>query len=162
MAIGKDTLNKYIEEADEVFGQVRRVYNGMSLQDDMYTRTNKLFDRCKELLQYLYDGANTEDTVVVSSKLQALKRSVDLWKRKLPEDYVEPEVSIEQAIVSVEGSNKSDGLQCIVAAQQSIRNGITKLCSGHPVIKHLQEMKRLEAVSKDLNDIMKDIIKLEL
>lgn len=162
MSIGKDTLSKYIDEADDAYGQVRRIYNGMQVSDEMYGRTNKLFDRCKEFLEYLYNDASVEDTVVVSSKLQALKRSVDLWKKKLPEDYVEPEVYIPAMVVEIEGSNKSEGLQCIADAQQRIRDGITKLCSGHPVIKHLQEMKRLEAISKELNDVMKDIIKLEL
>lgn len=162
MSIGKDTLSRYIEDADDAYRQVIRIYNGMLVTDEMYGRTSKLFDRCKEFLQYLYDDASVEDTVVVSSKLQALKRSVDLWKKKLPEDYVEPEIYIPTMAVIVDESNKSDGLQCIANAQQRIRDGITKLCSGHPVIKHLQEMKKLEAISKELNDVMKDIIKLEL
>jgi hypothetical protein len=164
------TLNNYRERVNAMMRAVTSVFNGMNRQDDRFERTNKVFNRCLEMSNFLHGDEIKGDTIEISSRLQALERTVQKWQNNLPEDdavVAEKANDLEAIILAVpipegeRGSVKQRGIMKMKDAQQALMDAHQIFCSENKVVRYLSEVKNLEDYSRGLNPILQGIIKVD-
>lgn len=174
-----ETLNLYRDRLDRARREMATYMNGMSIEDPMVGRSNKVFEIGKDIADILYGDGIRPDTVELSNKLKSFEKSVKRLMGRLaedadvqvedlpidmpddmPDDIVAGGVMYQRAYAAPK--DKTYAASLINQAQAHLMEAHQIFCSGHKALRYLPELKALEDMSKSLNLISRDISRLDL
>lgn len=170
-----ETLNNYRDRLNRCQAVIHSALNGMKQEDSRYDTTMKLFNKANGLAQQLFGDEIVGSTVEISNRLQSLERMVHEFLKGLPVNFEENALAaaeqreVEQVthLIQSEGLDKVTGtkeeaLALIDQAKVSLANAYVILCSGHPGLKFIPQIEKINELIRLIDPAKKELYRIPL
>jgi hypothetical protein len=178
MFVKRETLVAYQDRLNTCLKVIHTALNGMTIENPLYERTIALFQQGKEFSDVLFGDDIAGNTMELSNRLQSFELRVLRYKKGLPDDVREeleseiaeqsedapvPAAQIVSDVATLDTDvGKDAALKFHDAAKVLMQKSVNAVCSVHPALRLLPEVKRMNDLISQWEQCKRELIKVPL